>query len=433
MPNTRAAGYHQLGSRMLAWGRVLEAVECFENAVALGGDSVDLWVDLASIYERLNETTRSRAALEVLSERQALLGDAQARLTAARLARRAGDYGQAISFLSAGAADLDPAMQRATWFELGHAYDGLGQIDLAFEHFSRGKGFRPELFAYPAEMEQRFARRCRELDEFYRRHPPAGQAGNVDATACPVFLLGFPRSGTTLLAEILGRHPHIALLQEQKGVDAVKDFLKARPGGYPGALLSLTETERAGARAAYWKRLMPALAGKASQLTVDNLVVDSLHAGLLACIFPDARFVEIVRHPLDVCLSGFMQYTRSPKSLLSLSSLPRFAHVYSQMARLAETHRSVLGPRCHRLHYEKLVADPAGEMGRVLDFLTLPWQAEVLSDGERGRRYIATPSYRQVVEPIYHSSIHRWKKYARCVEPIVDTLLPFGLDYDFSL
>ena len=254
--------------------------------------------------------------------------------------------------------------------------------------------------------------------------------GVASAPACehtPVFQVGFPRSGTTLLDQILDSHPAIQTLEERPAVWALFSRLNELPGGFPDALPELTAGDLDELRALYFKTRNTYQQTRPDALFIDKYPLNLIQVPLIQRVFPDARFLLCLRHPYDVCLSCFTNSFELNPGTVNFLSLEQTAHYYSQVMGLWLETRDQLVPDHHVVHYEQLVADLRGEVGGVLDYLGVDWDEAVtrFDAHARQRAGIATPSYSQVVRPIYSSSVGRWRRYARHLEPVSEILQPF--------
>lgn len=239
----------------------------------------------------------------------------------------------------------------------------------------------------------------------------------------PAFILGFPRSGTTLLDQILSAHPGVETLEESMNFsDALTPLILA-----DGALArwsTLTEGEIEHFRRAYWRRAETALARPPRcLLLIDKLPLNTVLLPLIHLLFPYAKIVFAVRDPRDVVISCFAQQFQMNVAMFQFLTLETAARYYEAVMRLGEAARSRLPLDLHMVRYEDLVADFDGTVANLLEFLNLPWHERVRDYHELARtRLIRTPSAEQVRQPIYRSSTGRWRRYQRQVAPLEPTL-----------
>jgi hypothetical protein len=235
---------------------------------------------------------------------------------------------------------------------------------------------------------------------------------------------------------MLDAHPAVKTLEEKDAIDVVRRRIHAMPGGYPDALATLSAGELADLRGLYWAEVAGHLGGAAaSALLVDKMPLNSIEAGLIHRLFPRARFLLALRHPADVVLSNFMQAFKPNAAMVQFGSLAAAARFYAGVMALWQQYRRVLPLSVLTVRYEDLIADVEGETRRILAFLDLPWSADVLAYRERAEaRPIATPSYHQVVEPVYRRAVGRWRNYrpffeeADALSPLAPFIAAFGYD-----
>ena len=237
----------------------------------------------------------------------------------------------------------------------------------------------------------------------------------------PIFMVGFPRSGTTLTEQILAAHPGLCTAEERPFLD------RALAGsGYPDG-----EVDPAGIRRAWREQTAPLL--RDGLPLVDKLPLNIVHAALLSRAFPDARLVVSLRDPRDVCLSCFVQDFVPNEAMVHFFDLERTAALYVAVMSLWIEQRGRLGVPWLELRYEDLVADLPGAARRLLEFLGLPWHEGVLRYHERAAAAtVLTPSHQDVCQPIFTRARGRWLRYERHLAPILPTLAPLAaaLGYD---
>jgi tetratricopeptide (TPR) repeat protein len=241
----------------------------------------------------------------------------------------------------------------------------------------------------------------------------------------PVFLVGFPRSGTTLLDTLLMGHPALNVLEEvpllERSAAALGDFARL-----PG----LDEAETRRLRDLYFEALGPA----DGRTLVDKLPLNLLGAPLIHRLFPDAKFIFAARHPCDVVLSCFMQPFDLNPAMANFLDLADSARLYSLALAFWERARAILPLDVHTIRYEDLVEDKGAEMRSLLAFLGLPWNDRVLDNeataAERGP--IVTPSYAQVAQPIYKRARGRWERYRAQMAPVLPILAPWAEKMGYS-
>lgn len=377
---------------------------------------------LASILEQRSELEEA-ARLNTLAL-ELVPGQPVANLTAAQLDLRGGRAEQAAARLEAllRQSGLSSRNRGLAATRLGAAYDRLDRPTQAWSQFEAAKAALRETVRPEDEGVYGFAPAARmqaHLDELLQSVPPA-------EGSAPVFLVGFPRSGTTLLDQILSGHGAVQVLEEK---DSLQDVLHAAVLDDAGlrAFLAADAAALAAWRRAYWQRVAEYLPERrADALFIDKLPLNSVFMPLMQRLFPTARFIFALRDPRDVALSCFMQGFDLNEAMRHFLSIEETARYYAAVMQVGATSAERLGKRVHRVRYEDVVADTEAEARRLLAFLDLAWDPRVLEFQKtaRGKR-INTPSYSQVAEPIYIRATQRWKKYESQLAPVLPVLEPF--------
>lgn len=249
--------------------------------------------------------------------------------------------------------------------------------------------------------------------------------GNVRS---PVFLVGFPRSGTTLLDQILSSHSGIICLEESEHFsEALGDVITE-----PGRALApetLQADEIALIRESYWRRV----GDQSASVVVDKYPLNIVVLPLIKRVFPNAKIIFALRDPRDVVLSCFQQRFTINAAMAQFLEIERAGAYYDQVMALFELCRARLGLDLHQVRYEDVVADLESAARELCDFLGLPFEAAMLNYRETAlKRDIATPSARQVIEPLYNRSIKRWRRYEEELKPALPVLAPWAERYGYA-
>jgi Flp pilus assembly protein TadD len=414
-----------------------EALEALQQAVALDPMDVEAWVEIASIHEQANRLAQSRQALEsgrnVQPRHPALL------LELARLQRREGEETQALDTLrSLHSGGLPVRLAQQYQFELGNLLDRNGAHDAALEAYAEGKRLMARSVRRRDIDPQGFERRCHALENWLLAGAPGSDERaddpQQDRGADLCFLVGFPRSGTTLLDTMLDAHSAVASIEEQPTLEVVIDELAALPGGYPGALAQVDGHKLAQLRSMYREQCRQFLGEARPGLVVDKLPLRLLHAGLIRRLFPDARLLFSLRHPCDVVLSNFMQAYAENEAFVHFDTLASSVAMYERVMGLWQSLQDELELTVAYTRYEDLVADPQAEMARVCAYMGLEPEPAMFDAAQRmaQRAPVRTTSYQQVAEPVYLRSAGRWKNYATHLEPFIERLSPFIERFGYS-
>ncbi|MDQ6648166.1 MAG: sulfotransferase [Pseudomonadota bacterium] len=392
----------------------------------------------SALYERTNQLDRARAALQplpldVLEQLPADAQDARAEGWSAHaaLAMRAGDpavaaalYGRMLTL------ELDDQHRASAAFGLAAANSRLGRHDavwpaLQTAHAAQldiAKDIVPELMqpdSVPLQMATRLVGHTAYLDWKPLPAPPAGRQ--------PIFVVGFPRSGTTLLEQMLDAHPDLRSMDERAFIHDLTEAMEMTGQHYPGDLANLSASDADQLRAVYFRRVAQILPDLGTRRLVDKNPLNMLCLPMILRLFPQARIILCLRHPCDVLLSCYMQSFRSPAFMVMCSSLQRLANGYAHAFEHWRKHVEVVAPQVLEWRYEAVVEDVDANLARLASFLDLADASPMAGFAQHasGKRFISTPSYAQVTQGINRKAVNRWHAYREMFEPVLPTLRPF--------
>jgi tetratricopeptide (TPR) repeat protein len=409
-----------LGRRMLSELRYDEAESYFRRAYEMEPSSRTAVHQLGLVLERTNRLD----ALAELLEQALARGIGKERLPYlwAVYARRQGRLGEALELL----LTADPQEEPIAWNRLrAKIADESGDAAAAFEaSVAMNKAAQAQAAKVMdfGEWERNAIAYREDLHALARTITP-GWAARVPAVDEPspkriAFLVGFPRSGTTLLDTFLMGHPQVTVLEEEQLVGRSAAGLQVKD------LPSVGRERIRKARESYLEALADRVGADFDGLVIDKFPLDMASAPLIHAMFPDTRFIFAQRHPCDVVLSGFMQSF----GLVNFSDVRDAADYYDAMMSIWTASRDALGLATHTVVYEELVADPESTLKPVIEFLGLEWDDSLLDHRKtaKSRGTIVTPSYDQVTEPLTSRAIGRWKRYEKELEPVLPLLLSWA-------
>ena len=250
----------------------------------------------------------------------------------------------------------------------------------------------------------------------------------------PVFVVGFPRSGTTLLEQMLDAHPDFRSMDERAFIHDLIEAMEMTGQHYPGDLANLTASEADQLRAVYFRRVAQVVPDLGTRRLVDKNPLNMLCLPMIMRLFPQARIILCLRHPCDVLLSCYMQSFRSPAFMVLCSSLQRLADGYVHAFEHWQQHVEVFAPQVLEWRYEAVVEDFDANLSRLGSFLDLadPSPMARFAEHASGKGFISTPSYAQVTQGIHRKAVNRWHAYREKFEPVLPTLRPMlrRLGYD---
>jgi tetratricopeptide (TPR) repeat protein len=330
------------------------------------------------------------------------------------------------------ALGVPEAVQVAALDLRGEAHDALGEVDFAFADYQA----RNDLVARtnpPAPAQERRLDEAHRLASWFgdadahvwRRRPGDDEEG-ARAVRGHAFLIGFPRSGTTLLEKALASHPQVVTLEEVDCLgEAGRDLLAG-----PAQLSALSTIDQAQAdqrRAHYWRRVRERcgeeLAGK---VLIDKLPLHTLALPVIAKLFPDAVILFALRDPRDVALSCFRRRFRQNAAMAEFLTLPGAARYYDAVMNLAGIYRALLSLEVLEVRHEAVVAAFDAELGRVLEALGLPWDDAVRGFAARAAAHPRTPSDLQLAGGLDSAGVGQWRRYASHLEAACAILDPWA-------
>ena len=373
----------------------------------------------ASILERLHRLDEARAILERLERSDpSLEHDPERLLMSAVLADRAGERERAYHQLKLALQYQTELVHRHTLlYPLARVCDSLGRYEEAYAaaeeaHRSQLGYLQAIMGKNSVEETQVWSLSANGCDA---RDVQTWGATGTAAPASPIFVVGFPRSGTTLLEQVLDAHPLLQSMDEQPFL--LNSVAEVTNGGvqYPGELGKLTPQALDSLRARYWEAVRKRVQLLPIQRLVDKNPLNMLVLPLIRRLFPDAPIVLAIRHPCDTLLSCYLQHFRSPGLALACRDLETLARTYDRVFDFWYSQASLLSPDTYELKYEDLTADFATQVHRLGKFLQLPWDQAMLAPGEhaRAKGFISTPSYAQVLAPVDTRAVGRWRHYER--------------------
>ncbi|MBU0673847.1 MAG: tetratricopeptide repeat protein [Proteobacteria bacterium] len=416
-------------------GRFDQAERYYQKALALAPADQRTRTNYAELLEKSNRLDQAeRLVDEILS------GDPEnlpGRRLKATLLRRRGDLGEALIVLS-GAVLPEGNSELATEIlaELGKLYDRNGNPGEAIRCFTEMKRLQSGSRAAQVCDPRRFSELVDRIDRVMTPTCIAEKREMISTIRSeqPIFLVGFPRSGTTLIDQILDSHPRLRVAEESPVLDQVISLMEAEAEGYPEVMTTCSIDDLARWGDEYLRLLEKQVPGVGNALIIDKYPLHLVHLGLIAMLFPKAKIILAIRHPYDVCLSNFMQLFTLNDAMANFDTLENAAQCYDRVMTLWRHAQQIPGLDVHSIRYEDLVADFEPEVRRLLNFLGVDWDEAVLGYDRHAlsRERIFTPSYQQVTEKIYTRAAGRWEKYQDHLAPVRELLSPHAAAFGYD-
>lgn len=404
-----------------------QAEAAYRRAITLEPTLTDAYLGLIIQYEHSNREDEF-TPLITLAEANGLEEGALAFMRAMEH-RRAGRFEEALALLAQVPDTVDA---ERTMHLRGTLLDRLNRPSEAFAAFAATNQLHTEALSDPLGRAENLREELRTDIEMMASEWVVEWPGTISAPERPdpVFLVGFPRSGTTLLDTILMGHPDTIVMEEQPPLNLVDRKL--------GGLKALTSLDSAGlgeARDHYYREVEKIQTLEAGRILVDKSPMFLTKAALIARLFPNARIILALRHPCDVLLSCFMSNFRLNSAMANFLRLEDAAEFYDLVFQHWEKARSLLPLNVHTIVYERLVEDVESEVRPLFDWLGLDWHEAALDHRStaKARGLITTASYAQVTEPIYKRSSGRWTRYREQLKPVLPMLQPWVEKFGYSL
>jgi hypothetical protein len=304
-------------------------------------------------------------------------------------------------------------------FALGKAFEDRGEYAESWRHYEQGNALKRSESRYRPEIFETNTRKQMEVctREFLQCHASVG-----DPSAAPIFIVGLPRAGSTLIEQILASHSQVEGTQELADIPRIVLDLQGRDPDldnprYPGVLVDMKpgDFRKLGEKYLHDTRIYRS--GK--PYFIDKMPNNFRHLGLIHLMLPNAKIIDARREPMACCFSNLKQlFAQGQEFTYSVEDIARYYRTYLELMRHWD---NVLPGRVLRVHHEDVVEDLEGNVRRILDYCGLPFESTCL-DFHKTDRSVRTPSSEQVRQPIFREGLDQWKKYEPWLEPLKSAL-----------
>jgi tetratricopeptide (TPR) repeat protein len=439
--------YRGLGTALIRLGRLQEAEVAARHLERIEPGSPQTWVTVAAVATRLMRQEEALRAYERAADLKP--DEVGLRVSAGHVQKTLGRRGESEASYKA-ALQMDPGIAEAYWsladlknytfsdeeiaamqqllasdkrqrsneaqlhFALGRAFEQRQEYARAFAHYAQGNALRRLDAPFDAG---KFERRSERIRAFFDAAFFAERAGSGNPSPAPIFIVGLPRSGSTLIEQILASHSRVEGTMELPNIlniVAQFDDLAATRDGYPETVAAATPAQLSALGRRYLEETAPLLRSGRDHFT-DKLPNNFSHIGLIHAILPGAILIDARRHPLDACFSTFKQYFAEGQTFsYDLEDLGRYYRAYLS---LMDHWDAVLPGRVLHVQYEELVREPQVHIRRLLEHCGLEFEPACLKFHET-RRAVRTASAEQVRQPLYTSGVDYWRHFEAELEPL---------------
>lgn len=404
-----------LGNLRVFQGRMEEALQIYEQALVQRPGYPDAVAGKALILERRgNKDAAWNLLHEIVAQDRATPNIA---IAYALLAPQYSATEQAKSLLQGllGRHDLAPTQQQEMYFALGRLCDKLADYDAAFTAYAAGN----RLAAIPFDMPAMRAKTQRIKQVYFRLDMPTAAAPPSSAPV-PIFIVGMPRSGTSLVEQILASHPEVVAggeLEVLPQLERLAADVVGRNEPYPECLMSATPETMSYLANHYRAAIMEI--SKGARYVTDKLPPNYERLGLIQRLFPEARIIHTQRDPRDTCLSCYFQNFGNTHTYST--DLRALGDVYAVYRDLMAYWHATLSMPILDVAYESIIVEPETNVRRLLQCCGLSWHEDCLNF-HATKRYVNTASYDQVRQPLYDSSVGRWRQYETHLAELLESL-----------
>lgn len=406
-----------LGTVLALQGEFEDAKKVYQETLTYYPNNIDAVVGMASTCELEKNFQQAYTYLKPhIESRTKHIGMA---LTYARLCANVDRCDDAIEFIEELlTGNLEIKHSQGLHSAVGKIYDSQGNYDKAFEHYHQGNSLRTS--SYDLKIaESATTTLINTFDKDMLAKCPRAEHD----TSLPIFIVGMPRSGTSLIEQILASHSSVFGAGELTDIGTIVSTLPKITGEkskYPRCITNLTQDQINSLSKDYLDRLRT-FSSDATLIT-DKMPHNFMHLGLISLLFPQARIIHCLRNPMDTCVSIYFQSFNATHTYAN--DLRSLGHHYREYEKIMAHWQKVIDLPILDLQYEELVNNQEKLSRQLVEFCGLEWEAGCLQF-HKSERYINTASYKQVQQPIYKKSVERWKHYEPHLDPLKNAL---GID-----
>lgn len=427
---------NNMGNTYQKQGNLDKAMDCYNNALKFKSDYAEAWVNGADTLEKWNKLDQLTIWLKKAYKNFKIL-PSDILYFQCKLLWRKKEYKEALKLILSIDLETISDVRKQGFLNLkAKCFDSSKDFDKAYNCFSKMNLIAKESESYINSNSEIFFNNIKDqLDKLkLKSFHISGNNMSDDSSQMPVFLVGFPRSGTTLMDTILRSHSAIEVLEEKANIVAAKTSI--RNNGYTDIhSTSFSLNILLEAKTAYLNEFEKHIKGINPQsVCIDKLPLNLLEVPLIHQLFPKAKFILALRHPFDTILSCWMQDFELNAAMANMVDLDRIVDLYCIAMETFKICRAEYDLNVHTIRYEDLLEDLKGESSALLKFLDLKWESKMedyrSTALKRGR--INTPSYSQVSQPIYKEAKYRWINYRNYLDKHSKKIDPWIKEFQYE-
>ena len=430
-----ADAHNNLGLVFYKLYDIKEAIRCFKKAIQIDPKNHKSHHKLMEIYEKIHFDKELKLA--ILNAKNLIKNDPGIILFEGIFFYKKEKFKEAINNLeSISFPEKEKSYENFRVVTLAKCYDQIGDIDKAFDYFEKGNQLSMQSKRYMKVDKNKFLKKIITRRNYFKKSK-VKKWSIINLSSIkkePVFLFGFPRSGTTLLDTILMSHPQIEVIEEKPAIEKLVHSLNELTKNNLSDLKKIENNQIQKIRKIYFDSIESEIKNRNdSKLYIDKLPLNIIYVGEISRIFPNAKFIISLRHPCDCVLSCFMQNFFLNDAMSNFLNLDDSAYLYDAVMGLWTQYKTVLPINYKEIKYENLIQNFEITIKSVLDFLELSWHDSLFEyyKTAKQREIIATASYHQVIKPIYSHASGRWTRYKKQISNIYPILEPWIKTFNY--
>ncbi|HRW29164.1 MAG TPA: sulfotransferase [Emcibacteraceae bacterium] len=406
------AAYNNLGTQLEAIGHPDQAKEAYIQAININPNNAEPHNNLAVLFVANGDIKDARRHLETAIKIRPQYIEAHHNLSPLKKYKIDDEHIMLLEELALNAETLSTENQARLYFTLGKAYSDLENLDKAFHFFDKGNKIKRASFHYDEKAIIKLMAKIKDVfsEPYFKSFKKYSED---DQTA--IFIVGMPRSGSTLIEQILSSHSDVHAGGE---LLILAELIKDKMKNFPWEIEKISDDELSGIGKEYLRKLK-ALNPDAKRI-VNKLPSNFHYVGLIAKILPGAKIINSKRNPLDCCLSNYTRLFSQPLPFVyELGELGRYYNRYQDL--MDHWHKILPKQMLIDVHYEDVVDNLENQARELIKFIGLEWQDQCLNFYQN-KRSVHTASADQVRKPIYKTAIEKWRPYEKYLTPLIDAL-----------